>query len=257
MTFGFLDSLPIAVVCVLVALSLVVACEVGYWFGTRAKTRHDAEAPSSLGPMVGGLLGMLAFVLAFTFSMAASLHEARKQNVLQEANTVGTAYLRSDLVSSGEGPQIRKLLREYVDVRLGAATGADLQVAIKRSQEIHSQLWGLVAKAAVASPSANASLVVQSINEVIDVHLKRLTAAVRNRIPTSIWIALAAISILSMITMGVQVGLGGKRRLIAVVPMSLALAVLVALIVDLDRPGEGLLQVEQHAMVDLRKSMER
>jgi len=74
--------------------------EVGCQLGFHAKTRQDKEAPTSLGPMVGGLLGMLAFVLAFTFSMALTQHDHRKQTVLEEANSIGTAYLRSDLIET-------------------------------------------------------------------------------------------------------------------------------------------------------------
>ena len=97
-----------------------------------AKTRQDKEAPISLGPMVGGLLGMLAFVLAFTFSMASSQHDLRKQNVLEEANSIGTAYLRADLIDKQHGTEVKRLLREYVDVRLKAASGSDMNTAISQ-----------------------------------------------------------------------------------------------------------------------------
>ena len=96
---------------------------------------------------------------------------------------------------------------------------------------------------------------IQSTNDVIDMHEKRVTGALRNRIPGSVWIALFAITALTMITMGVQVGLTGKRRLVAVIPMILAFAVLVTLVVDLNRPQSGLITVGQQSMVDLQSSM--
>jgi hypothetical protein len=70
---------------------------------------------------------MLAFILAVTFSMAASQHDVRKQNVLEEANSIGTAYLRSDLIDKQYGTEVKRLLREYVNVRLKAASGSDLK----------------------------------------------------------------------------------------------------------------------------------
>ena len=255
MIVRFFESLPIAVVYVAVTLILLAACETGFRIGRHVRTRQDKEGPASLGPMVGGLLGMLAFVLAFTFSLAASLHDLRKQNVLNEANVVGTAYLRSDLLKPENGEEIKKLLREYVDIRLGAARGEDLDAAIARSEAIHKLLWAQVVSAASREPSPNTSLVVQSINELIDTHQKRVNAALQNRIPGSIWIALTAISILTLLTIGTQVGLSGERRLIAVIPLSLALAVLVVLVVDLDRPGEGLIRVGQQAMFDLQRDI--
>jgi predicted benzoate:H+ symporter BenE len=97
--------------------------------------------------------------------------------------------------------------------------------------------------------------VIQAINEVIDMHEKRVSAGVRNRIPGSIWIALFIISTLTMITMGTQVGLTGKRRLVAIIPLALAFAALATVVVDLDRPQQGLITVSQQAMVDLQESM--
>jgi len=257
MYFELFESLPIIWFFVGVSIIMLVFCEVGYQFGLHAKTRQDKEAPTSLGPMIGGLLGMLAFVLAFTFSMASAQHDLRKQNVLEEANTIGTAYLRADLLDKQYGIEVKRLLKEYVNVRLKAASGSDLDTAIEKSVEIHNLLWARVSSAALENPSTNTSLMIQSINEVIDMHEKRVTGALRNRIPNSVWIALAAITALTMIALGTQVGLAGKRRLIAVIPLSLAFAVLVTLVVDLNRPQNGLITVGQQSMVTLQRSMAR
>lgn len=254
---GLFGSLPIAAIFVGFCLLILASCEVGYQFGKHARTDQDTEAPSSIGAMVGGLLGMLGFVLAFTFSMAASQHELRKQNVLDEANAIGTAYLRSDLIDKQYGIEVKRLLREYVDVRLQATSERGLDAAIARSSEIHNLVWAQVSSAAVASPNTNTFLMIQSINDVIDMHEKRLTGALRNRIPDSVWIALIAITVLTMGTMGVLVGFTGKRRQVAVVALSLAFAVLVTLVVDLDRPQSGLITVGQQSMVNLQSSMNR
>jgi hypothetical protein len=249
------DSFPIAGCYVGVAILMLTFGEVGYQFGVRSRTRQDKEAPTSLGPMVGGLLGMLAFVLAFTFSMASSQHDRRKQYVLEEANSIGTAYLRADLLDKQYGIKVKRLLREYVDIRLKAASGSDIDTALAKSVEIHGLLWEQVSSAAGESPNTNTLLMIQSINDVIDMHEKRVTAALRNRIPTSVWIALVGITALTMITMGAQVGLTGKRRLVAVVPLVLAFAVLVTLVVDINRPQSGLITVGQQSMVELQRSM--
>lgn len=255
MNSGLFETLPLAVIYVGVTLIMLGSTELGYQFGERVRTSQDKDAPTSLGPMVGGLLGLLAFVLAFTFSMAASMYDIRKQNVLLEANAIGTAYMRADLLETQSGNEVKGLLREYVDIRLRAASGEDLEGALLRSVEIQKLLWAQVSSAAVAAPSTNTSLMVQSTNDLIDMHEKRVTAALRNRIPGSIWIALMAISILTMVTLGAQAGLSGRRRLVAVIPLSLAFTVLVALVVDLDRPQKGLINVGQQAMVSLQDSM--
>jgi hypothetical protein len=257
MNFGLFESLPIAGVYVGVGLVMLVFCEVGYQVGKRVRTRQDKEALTSLGPMVGGVLGLLAFVLAFTFSMAASQHDHRRQIVLAEATAVGTAYLRSDLIEMQYEKEVKSLLREYVDIRLQAASGGDLDAALARSVDIHMLLWAQVSSAAAEAPSANTSLMIQSINDVIDMHEKRVAAALRNRIPISIWVALFAISVLTMITLGTQSGLTGKRGLFAVIPLVLAFAAIIVLVVDLDRPRKGPITVGQQAMVNLQSSMGR
>ncbi len=252
---GMLQSLPIAVTYAGVFLLILVACEIGYQFGKRVQTHTVEEVPASLGPMVGGLLGMLAFVLAMTFSIAVSQNDLRKATVLDEANAIGTAYLRADLLDAQYRTEVKRLLREYVDVRLKAVTTGDVQAGIRRSVEIHTLLWGQVSRAALDAPSTNTALMVQATNDVIDMHEKRVTAGLRNRIPATIWMTLFAIAVLTMITLGVQTGLARKRALVAVVPLALAFAALIVLVVDLDRPQTGLIKVGQQAMVDLQNGM--
>jgi hypothetical protein len=256
MNHGFFGTLPLSGIFLGVSLLILASCEIGYQFGKRARTTQDKEAPSSIGAIVGGLLGMLGFVLAFTFSMAASQFEIRKQNVLDEANTIGTAYLRADLIGKQYGTEVKRLLREYVDVRLQAASGRDLNAALAKSEEIHNLLWVQVSSAAIASPNTNTSLMIQSINDVIDMHQKRLTGALRNRIPDSVWVAMIAITVLTMATMGMLIGFTGKRRQTAVIAVSLAFAVLVTLVVDLDSPQRGLIIVGQQSMIDLKNSLD-
>jgi hypothetical protein len=255
MNLMILEYLPIGGIFAGVTLLMLFFGEIGFHFGLRNQQHQGPEAHVSLGPMVGGLFGMLAFVLAFTFSMASSQHDLRKHNVLDEANAIGTAYLRTDLIDKQYGNEVKRLLREYVDVRLKGATGMRLDVAIARSVELQDLIWTQVSSAARANPNTNTSLMVQATNDVIDMHEKRITGAMRNRIPGTVWIALFAITVLTMITMGTQVGLSGNRRLVAVIPLVMAFAVLVTLVVDLNRPQSGLITVGQQSMVNLRNSM--
>ena len=250
----FLDTMPIAGAYLCIVLLILAACEAGILIGRHHhRTHQDEGALTSVGPMVGGLLGMLAFVLAFTFSMAATHHGARKQDVLTEAIHIGTAYLRADLIDDARGSQIKRLLGEYVDTRLRAARpGGDIQAAVKRSQEIHGLLWTQAASAALEHPGANTAMVIGSINEVIDMHKRRYNDAVRARIPGTIWLGLTAITVLTMATLGLQIGLSGKRRLVGIIPIAFAFAVLATLVLDLNRPQGGFITVSQQALLDLQ-----
>lgn len=255
MDFWLLETLPISGIYVFVVFLMLLSGEIGYQFGRHAQSRKDKDAPAAIGPMVAGLMGMLAFVLAFTFSMAASQHDLRKQNVLKEANAIGTAYLRADLLEPPLALQVKRLLHEYVDIRLKAAAGADMNTAIAQSVDLQNRVWAQVSSAALENPNTNTALMIQALNDVIDMHETRISGGLRNRIPVDVWIALAAIITLSMLALGAQVGFSGKRRLVAELPMILAFAVLVTLVVDLNRPQSGLITIGQESMMTLQKSM--
>ncbi len=258
---GVFDFVPTWGVYIVVTLSILLSFEAGYQISKYTALHNDKEGSSATSPMVGGLLGMLAFVLAFTFSMAASQHNLRKQNILKEANAIGTAYLRADLVDDPYKTNMKHLLKEYVDIRLNAVkNGMDtdlIKSAIVRSVEIHDLLWTEVSTIAKEKPSPNTGLLVQSINNVIDMHEKRINEAFSNRIPGSIWLTLFVISSLTMMTMGAQAGLSKARRLVAVVPLIMAFSALTTVVVDLDRPLEGMITVGQESMSALQRSMEK
>lgn len=258
MTHWVLEVLPIPGVYLAIVALILGACELGLMIGRRYHRRHQDEgAPASLAPVVSGLLGMLAFLLAFTFSMAFSQHGNRSQNVREEASAVSIAYQRADLLPEVAGMEVKRLLREYVDIRLRAAETQIWQPADVRSREIHRELWGIVAAAAKADPSPNGALAAESVNEVVTMHETRIIFGVHARISTPIWIGLLLIATLAMGTLGLQIGLNGKRRMLAVTPIALTFAVLVTLIVDLNRPQSGFITVGQLALQDLQKEMKR
>ena len=213
--------------------------------------------PGTLSPMVGGLIGLLGFLLAFTFSIATSQYTQRKQYVLEEANEIGTSYLRADLIETKNKIEVKKLLREYVDIRLQALSSININKELTRSVELHRLLWNEVSEAALFTPNTNTSMMIQSMNKVIDVHEKRVTSGLRNRIPLSIWITLLAISFMTMATIGIKAGFTKPRGLIAVIPMIMAFAALTTLIADINRPQKGLFKIGQQSMISLQKSMDK
>lgn len=252
----FLDYLPLWGLFVVTVLVILVAMEAGYRLGRYRRQRTNQEKESPVGAMVGAVLALLAFLLTFTFGMAASRFEARRQVLLDEANAIGTAYLRAALLPEPQRAESRKLLREYVDVRLEAVQPGKTAAALRKSEELHVRLWSQAVAVAEKDPkSIVAGLFIQALNEVIDLHAKRVQVGIRNRIPSTIWAALYAIAVLAMVAMGYHAGLTGTSRSLAVVALALAFAVVLLLNADLDRPQEGLLKVSQQAMIDLQDSM--
>jgi hypothetical protein len=252
-----LDALPLWAIFLATIATIALANECGYWLGQARSRQKDRESESPVGGMVGAELGLLAFLLAFTFGIAASRFDIRRQVVLDEANAIGTAYLRAAMLPEPHPAEVRRLLREYADVRIAARRGASLEDAIRRSEDLHGRLWAEAVGAAQKDPrSIPVGLFIQALNEVIDLHAKRLTASVRSRIPTAIWVVLYGVAILAFITMGYHVGLIRTSRSPGIVVVALTFAAVMWLVVDLDRPGEGWLTVNQQAMIDVRGSMD-
>jgi hypothetical protein len=207
--------------------------------------------------MVASILGLLALVVAFTFSLAASRFDARRQVVLEEANAIGTAYLRSRLLPEPHGAEIARLLREYVDVRIRGVREGKPDEIIRQSDVIHELLWNEATAAAEKTPnSIMTGVFIQALNEVIDLHAKRVMVGLRSRIPLVIWVGMFGLAILGMASVGYQAGLSATRRSPAMLGLVLAFGVVLALIADLDRGQEGLLRVSQQALIDLQQTMQ-
>ncbi|HEY5807927.1 MAG TPA: hypothetical protein VIT67_08155, partial [Povalibacter sp.] len=186
----YMDQLPIPALFLVVVALCLAAVAAGSWLGRRVKAR-GAEPEGPVGASVGATLGLLAFMLAFTFSMAASRFDVRKQMVVADANAIGTTYLRASLLPDPTASQVRAYLREYVDIRLAAVTHGDaINTVIARSEQLQGEVWKRAIVTANAQPTLTTTpLFIQTLNEMIDVHGVRL-AAIRNRIPAAIWVAL-------------------------------------------------------------------
>jgi hypothetical protein len=252
---AFLDAFPIwAIFPITLGIGLL-AVEAGRQIARlwRRYAKDKTEAPAP--PIVAATLGLLAFLLAFTFGMAASRFEERKQAVLAEANAIQTSYLRAATLPEPMATDSRKLLRDYLDVRLSALRPGEFQQAIAKSEELHKQLWSQAVATAQKERSQMTSLFMQSLNDVISLHEKRVIAAVHNRVPGAIWIGLYLLLVIAMAVMGYYEGTSGMIRSLAVFGMVVAFSSVFALIADLDRPGQGLLEVSQQAMLDVQRSM--
>lgn len=251
-----LDVIPLWGLLFGVLALLWLAMEAGYRLGRWRHRRKPDERDQPVGAMVASILGLLALVLGFTFSLAASRFEARRQVVLEEANAVGTTFLRARLLPAPEGAKVANLLRQYVDVRLRGIHEGRVAEALAESELLHGALWNEAVAAADKTPgSITTGLFIQSLNEVIDLHSKRILVGIRSRIPIVIWAGLIGLATLGMAAVGYQAGLSTTRRSPAMLGLVLAFAGVLALIADLDRGHEGLLRVSQQALADVQRSM--
>jgi hypothetical protein len=246
------------IVVALIVLFLLAA-EVGFRAGRR-HARRVADKEPQVGTIQGALLGLLALLLGFSFAMAQSRYDARRALVVDEANAIGTAYLRAQLLPKPEGPEIADALRRYVDVRLTRlrerVDEPPLREVIKESERLHDYLWARAVRAAQQDPRPVTNLFITSLNEVIDLHAKRL-AAFRNHVPDSVFLLLYFVAAVSMAVTGYAAGLGGHRSFWPTATTAVLIAIVIAVVMDLDRPRQGLITVSQQGMMDLRDSLNR
>ena len=251
-----ISRLPLWAVFVLTLAVCIGSVEAGAALARVAmRQKSEKEPDGPVGSLVGAVLGLLAFILAFTFGMTATRFDMRKQLVLDEANAIGTTYLRAALLPPAEGLEVRRLLREYTDGRLKISL-ENVEDSLKASEAIHGHLWSQV-KLLVREDmdSEIRSLFIVSLNELIDLHQSRKTVSLQYHIPGTVWLAVYLLSVLSMLAVGYQVGMSGMRRLRGTPVLAASFSLVILMIADIDRPGEGLMRVSQQPIADVQQSM--
>ncbi|MCG7585075.1 hypothetical protein [Photobacterium sp. OFAV2-7] len=252
----YIDSLSIFLILVLVFCSISIMFEFGFRITRRFATSQISKA---ITPMATGLASLLAFILAISFSMAASKNDIRKQLVLKEANAVGTAMLRTELLKEPYRTQSHQLLSKYVDIRVVEEQSQRkllVNQIIRESEQIQQELWKIAVKSHHHLSPLQSQLYIDSLNTVFDIHSERVNYGLRGRIPISIWITLALLTFLTIALNGVQVGAQGESRLlVAAIPFALSFSLVLTLIIELDRPVRSIIEVSQQPLIDLRDSL--
>lgn len=251
-------EIPISVLFLgTIALS-VASIEVGRRVGLRLNKENKGSS-GSVGSTVGSTLGLLAFILAFTFGVASSRYDARKQLVIDGANAIGTCYLRTEFLPDDQGEEARRLLREWLALRVEPDNfkGDQLRVTLNRAKEIQAELWGVVVAVSKTQPSRMTALFADSCNEVFDIHAARVTTGLVTRIPGPLWIVLYIVSMIAMVAVGYQSGADGSRRRVGTAFLALAFATVLVTIADLDDSNRGFLRIRQYPMEQLHQELDR
>ncbi|HSG86264.1 MAG TPA: hypothetical protein VLA23_07985 [Candidatus Limnocylindrales bacterium] len=250
-----LDPLPVVLVFVAFAVITLAVFEIGFRVGRwwQERTPDEKEGPTAM--LVGSLLALLAFLLAVTMGMASDRFDTRRSLVLDEANSIGTTYLRAGYLPEPSSSTIRELLREYVPLRIGTDR-AELVQGFERSTQIHAELWA-VAEALVRDEpdSVSLGLFIESLNETIDLHETRVAAVIYARVPETVLLLLIVGAAVTLGMVGFSAGLTRKRSLLGAVVLVVVLGAVITLIVDLDRPRRGFLQVSQQPLIDLQEEI--
>ncbi|MDR3405007.1 MAG: hypothetical protein P4L99_21070 [Chthoniobacter sp.] len=241
-----------------VALLLLGLAEMGYRIGLRLYARKDEARRSQIGGVQGAILGLLALLLGFTFSMAVSRYETRREMVLKEANAAGTAWLRAGLLPEAERAPARELLRRFVETRLKyQQVGYDpalLAEGLSLSTQIENELWQHAEGAARTAPTPITATFIVALNEMIDTDAARIDAH-RNQLPVAVWVLLMIVAASGCLTSAYGSGAQGARSAFTSSLLPLLITVVIIFVYDLLHSHQGVVTISQAPLVELLKNM--
>jgi hypothetical protein len=254
MEFSFLSSFGSLGMAIMMFFVMLAA----YYFGSLVSTRFKNYFVDGFGPVEGSLLGLLALLLAFTFSMSAARYDARRAILIQEANNIGTAILRADLYEPSERAGFRADFKEYVETRIEfhevGFNDERIGENLNRSDAISTRIWARAARLAQDPKNlVQSNQMIPALNDMIDVLTTR--NAIRHAtVPDSIIWVLFVLCAVSSFMIGINRKESKSSMMVVNAIFALMISSCIFLIIDLDRPTHGLITLEgmNQNIVDLR-----
>jgi hypothetical protein len=252
---SIVDILPLWAAALVLFVLLIAAC----WIGIILRSRAAIERGDDQGYILSAALGLLALIIAFTFSLALNRYDLRRGLVVQEANAIGTTYLRADLAPEPYRDRLRIIIRHYVDARLALAEagedGTAILAADTQATQLQQQLWQTTMAALPAiQPAPAGALLVGAVNDTIDLAATR-KAALEARLPASVIAALVLYALISAGILGHATSGNPRRSQISAGVLFVLLTLAITLILDLDRPRVGSIVVSQAPLLDLKATL--
>ena len=237
-----------------VLLLLMVSLEVGVQLGRFIARRHPPTdgQKSSVNFATAGMMGLLAFLLGVSLSMASDRYQQRRDSVLAEANAIGTAWLRATVSTGAEGEAMQRLLRDYTETRIavvhGSSDPAEVDRLNQRTNSIQNELWQLARTVAERSPTPISGLLLSSLNDMIDLSLTN-RRNFTSHVPPYILRLLLTVSIFAVGAVGYGFGLVGSRQPGLSVLLLGVWTLAIVLIIDIDRPQSGEVRIDPAPLV--------
>jgi hypothetical protein len=228
------------------------------WAGATMFRRRILEdgTRDDFGVIQAATLTLLGLILGFSFSMAVSRYDQRKNLEEEEANAIGTEYLRADLLPAADAARVKELLKGYLEQRIAFYTTRDLdefrQITV-RTAKLQGDLWSAVQVPAVAQPTPLSALAVAGMNDVLNSQ-GYTQAAWWNRIPGSAWGLMVAMAICCNVLIGYgSRSFKAERMLLLVLPVVVSITFM--LIANIDSPRGGLIRVHPQNLDNLAESL--
>jgi hypothetical protein len=236
-------------------IALWLSAWIGWWFRKR-QGMLDEELRDDFGFILAATLTLLGLIIGFSFSMATSRYDQRKKYEEEEANAIGTEYLRADLLPDADAARVRELLRNYLHERIlfyQAHDGLELQQINARTAQLQTELWSAVRVPGVKQPTYVVGLAVSGMNDVLNSQ-GYTQAGYWDQIPTGAWALMAAIGIACNLLVGYgshSVKAGSK--LLPILPLIVSIALM--FIADIDSPRHGIIRVRPQNLISLAESL--
>lgn len=252
-----MEQWPLWSILLLTVIYALLAVEIGYWAGKRVESKASRDADTATQSMVQATMALLAFLIAFTFNIAAERYNDRRLLIIDEANSIGTTYLRADFLPEKERDEVRKLLRQYVVLRVSRAPSSkDLENRLATAGQIQDKLWSLAVNSTKdALDTPRGALFINTLNETIDLQSKRAAASLYARIPDAVWFSLYSVVFLCFIAIGYEGGSARRRNWLPSSVLIVSFSLVLLLVADLDRPTEGFLKANLQPMYDLGRKI--
>jgi hypothetical protein len=251
-------------ICVVLALlfGMALAGEIGCRLGRRWHPRTDEARIGHIRAILGSVLGLLALLLSFTFAMSAQRYNERRELVVRDANALGGLYLQSDLLPDAARKEFKQLLRQYVDLRAQIAflhhdaTNVETAQAATRSESIHQQMWKVIKDVPGSSSPLQENDMFKGLIDAMSTYRERIFSW-ESRVPDPvIWLLLFG-ALVAMCAIGFFGGLGNHRGLPARIAVTLLLCATIYVVLDLDKPHQGIMRVSQSPVLHLAGIMDR
>jgi hypothetical protein len=236
----------------LVAISLAAVIELGRQTGVWSHIHEDTNRKDQAVALRDGLFVLVSLLLSLTLTLAVPRYNERRSRLVEEAISIGTTNLRAGTLPQPYRDNARKLLRHYVDARIDLDNaGLDatrFNEAEGRSKQIQDQLWADAEAVSRTDRTAVTATYINSLNETIDLDEER-AAALENRIPVAVWFLILSVSVIAIFSRGLTLT---RRVWFTILLGPITLAIVVALVADLDTPSTGLLRLDNRAMERLK-----
>lgn len=253
----FFDEVPAHWLAVVVFLLIFLANLMGFRYRQRQLRKDSTNSPEGLGPIETSLVGLMALMLSFTFSLASSKFEKRRQIIIEESNNIGTAILRCDLYNDSMRHLFHQDFNEYINARIAYyEAGTDeqkIQTALKNGAIYSHKIWNRAADYSHdLEHRVSTAQLIPAVNAMIDIVTTRENSRL-SKVPPLILIVLGVLMLISSFLVGYDQK--GKRNLVLITSFAVMTTIALYLILELDRPRRGLLNLnkEEQNIVELRE----